>query len=127
MSASRPRPGSAKRKARLDKLIERFNGRCYYCELTVTRGTGEGHPRAPTIDHMFPLSRGGKNTQGNLALSCYCCNHQKSDMTAAEFIRFRKLRMLGHSKRDAWRLVRSPCPVPTTTPLKDTSDNESAS
>lgn len=37
-----------------------------------------------TIDHIFPKSRGGKNTWENLACSCTTCNNRKGDRTPVE-------------------------------------------
>lgn len=35
--------------------------------------------RATTVDHIFPISRGGKNTLRNLVGSCQPCNAFKGD------------------------------------------------
>lgn len=32
-----------------------------------------------TVDHVFPKSRGGKDTWTNTACACYACNHKKGD------------------------------------------------
>jgi 5-methylcytosine-specific restriction endonuclease McrA len=37
-----------------------------------------------TVDHLIPQSRGGKDTWGNTAASCYWCNHRKADRTPNE-------------------------------------------
>lgn len=52
---------------------------CRYCGVVVGR-------RTRTIDHMMPLSRGGKHSVSNLALACRNCNNKKADMTLVEFI-----------------------------------------
>ena len=56
-------------------------GICYYCGLKVS-------PEKATMDHVVPLSRGGKSTRGNLVLSCKACNTKKKDMTAVEWIQY---------------------------------------
>jgi 5-methylcytosine-specific restriction endonuclease McrA len=45
---------------------------CQYCGDTV------GENRA-TLDHILPLSRGGKNTWTNLTTACRPCNYNKAD------------------------------------------------
>ena len=38
-----------------------------------------------TLEHILPLTRGGKNTADNVAPACFVCNSAKRDMTFAEF------------------------------------------
>jgi 5-methylcytosine-specific restriction endonuclease McrA len=33
----------------------------------------------PTVDHVFPVSKGGTHTQDNIVLACQPCNRRKSD------------------------------------------------
>ena len=33
----------------------------------------------PTVDHVFPKSKGGKTTTSNLVTCCYKCNMEKAD------------------------------------------------
>ena len=47
---------------------------CLYCGL-----------QASHVDHIFPLSRGGSHTIGNLAPSCSQCNLSKSTKTIMEW------------------------------------------
>jgi 5-methylcytosine-specific restriction endonuclease McrA len=35
------------------------------------------HPKAPTIDHIVPLSAGGDDTKANVQLACFLCNSIK--------------------------------------------------
>ena len=39
-----------------------------------------------TLDHLVPLSRGGKTTKGNCVVSCIGCNQEKKSLTKAEMI-----------------------------------------
>lgn len=60
---------------------------CHYC------GAPFGGPAhlAKTADHKIPLSRiGGSNHSSNIVASCYGCNHEKGNMTDAEFMEWRK-------------------------------------
>jgi 5-methylcytosine-specific restriction endonuclease McrA len=52
---------------------ERDRHRCGYCGRTAT-----------TVDHILPVSRGGKNTWLNTVAACDVCNQRKGDRTPAE-------------------------------------------
>lgn len=54
-------------------VLRRDNHKCAYC--------GRG---ANTIDHVYPKSRGGRDTWDNLVACCLKCNNAKSDRTLAE-------------------------------------------
>ncbi len=54
------------------------NTACYYCGCVLTRADA-------TMDHVVPISRGGKSTQGNLVPACKECNVQKRSLTAVEW------------------------------------------
>ncbi len=54
-------------------------GVCHYCyEKKI--------PDELTMDHIVPLSRGGKSTKGNVVPCCKPCNSKKRAMTPAEII-----------------------------------------
>jgi len=54
-------------------------GICYYC--------GERFPADQlTLDHIVPLSRGGRSTRGNMVVCCRECNQEKKYLTPAEMI-----------------------------------------
>ncbi len=53
-------------------------GRCYYCG-------GATAPKALTMDHIVPISRGGKSTKGNVVPSCKACNNQKKQLLPMEW------------------------------------------
>ena len=59
-------------------------GVCHYC-----------HKKFPgemlTMDHIVPLSRGGKSTKNNVVPCCKECNNEKKYLTPAEMI-LKKLR-----------------------------------
>ena len=67
----------------LEKLYARDKGECYICGCVCdwndcTKGetfiVGE---RYPTIEHLVPLSRGGKHSWDNIKLACFSCNTKK--------------------------------------------------
>jgi 5-methylcytosine-specific restriction endonuclease McrA len=45
-------------------------GTCYYCGRNFA-------PKELTMDHIVPLSRGGKSTKGNVVPCCKACNTRK--------------------------------------------------
>jgi 5-methylcytosine-specific restriction endonuclease McrA len=49
---------------------------CAYCEVSL--GT--------VIEHVRPLSRGGRTTLTNIVPSCWSCNHSKSTDSAEEWL-----------------------------------------
>jgi len=54
-------------------IRQRDNFTCVYCG-----NYGD------TVDHIFPKSRGGKNTWGNYATACQPCNGKKGNKTPEE-------------------------------------------
>ena len=53
-------------------------GICHYCRGQV----GRHHL---TMDHVVPLSRGGKSTKGNLVPACKACNNKKKYLIPVEW------------------------------------------
>ncbi len=53
-------------------------GVCYYCGRNVGR---EGL----TMDHLVPLSKGGKSKKGNLVPACKECNNKKKYLLPLEW------------------------------------------
>lgn len=80
-----------KRRLRL-RVHAREGGRCFYCGTEVNLDTVESlstrapDPRAATLDHIVPRSRGGCDAEGNVVLACRDCNHRRADMPAADFL-----------------------------------------
>ena len=59
-------------------------GKCHYCGETF-------EPDELTMDHIVPVSRGGKSNKGNVVVCCKQCNSDKKYLTPAEMI-MKKLR-----------------------------------
>lgn len=55
------------------EIFQRDHFQCQYCGRSP-----HGHGVVLVIDHVVPLSKGGKNIQKNLITSCTVCNLQKS-------------------------------------------------
>jgi 5-methylcytosine-specific restriction protein A len=56
-------------------------GVCHYC----------GRPTSPqelTMDHIVPVSRGGKSTRGNVAPCCKECNTAKKQLLPMEWAQY---------------------------------------
>ncbi len=54
-------------------------GVCHYCGQQVG---GENL----TMDHVIPVSRGGKSVKSNIVPCCKACNNEKKNITPAEQI-----------------------------------------
>ena len=67
----KPKRSSAAVRRLKAKLLGK-DPRCHYCRKTLTNETA-------TLDHFFPLSRGGTWEQANIKLACKRCNGAKSD------------------------------------------------
>jgi len=52
--------------------------RCVYCALRLDH-------RSATLDHVFPLARGGAHDPGNLVTACGPCNRLKGGMLPFDF------------------------------------------
>ncbi len=70
-------------------LNEIGRGICHYCQ-------NEFDPKELTMDHIVPLSRGGKSTKGNIVPCCKKCNSEKKYLTPVEI----KLSELNQKKQD---------------------------
>jgi 5-methylcytosine-specific restriction protein A len=53
-------------------------GICHYCNRRVGKGS-------LTMDHIVPLSRGGKSKKGNLVPACKDCNNRKKYLLPIEW------------------------------------------
>lgn len=58
-------------------------GVCYHCEKKIARDN-------LTMDHLIPISRGGRSTKKNIVVSCKECNSLKKNLTVAE-LRLREI------------------------------------
>lgn len=59
-------------------------GVCYLCENKFPR-------TELTMEHLIPLSRGGRSTKKNIVVACKQCNSHKKNLTVAE-LRLRTLK-----------------------------------
>jgi 5-methylcytosine-specific restriction endonuclease McrA len=52
--------------------------RCVYCAVRLEYDFA-------TLDHVFPIARGGTHTPGNLVAACVACNRLKGDLLPHDF------------------------------------------
>lgn len=90
---------SHKRRLRLaaaeyDRTVTRANLRkqygdeCFYCSVAMdfTRYTHQTKPGSlASIEHVWPISKGGGHTWGNVVLACLDCNLRKNARTPEEW------------------------------------------
>jgi len=67
-------------------------GKCHYCDDVFSA-------EELTMDHVVPLSRGGKSTKGNIVPSCKPCNNEKKYLTPAEML-LKRLNSEKQNKQD---------------------------
>jgi 5-methylcytosine-specific restriction endonuclease McrA len=53
-------------------------GKCFYCGKATPHGD-------LTMDHIVPISRGGKSTRGNVVPCCKTCNTAKKQLLPMEW------------------------------------------
>jgi len=58
---------------------ELTKGCCHYCGKTVAS-------KELTMDHVIPVSRGGRSIKSNVVPCCAACNKSKKSLTPAERI-----------------------------------------
>ena len=61
-------------------ILEREQGRCFYCRRTLT-------DEDSGLDHAEPQIANGTNSYRNVVAACHSCNSSKGDDTAEEFLR----------------------------------------
>lgn len=70
------------------QIFERDNWICQICTRPTLRATGKDDdhkkPRAPQLDHIIPLSKGGGHTPNNVQLLCRECNMKKRNTLAGK-------------------------------------------
>lgn len=64
-----------------EAVLRRDRYTCAYCGSQIgDRRRGRIYVKGDfTVDHVLPVSRGGKNTWGNTVCACASCNQRKAD------------------------------------------------
>lgn len=68
----------------LTKLIKRDKGKCAICGKRVDIKADPNSDMYPSIDHVFPVSKGGTHTWDNVQLAHRGCNSDKNDKVLIE-------------------------------------------
>jgi len=66
------------------KMLHRYGGKCAYCKV-VLDVSDRKTPTGLHWDHVLPLSKGGKNSEGNLLPACSSCNLRKGARYLVDF------------------------------------------
>jgi len=82
-------------------VLKRDEYRCIYCGAKLRRSDC-------TIDHLRPVSQGGKSTWSNTACACAACNGRKADRWPHEA----GMDLLWEPKRPRWDCIRISGEVP---------------
>lgn len=62
----------------LRKRLYEAHPYCAYCDRPIKYGKS-------SLDHLIPVSRGGTDDPGNIALACLHCNQAKADRSPIEW------------------------------------------
>lgn len=67
-----------------NEIGQRDSWRCGLCGKRVSQTLAYPHPRSASLDHIEPLSRGGKHVKANVQISHLGCNIAKSNRGGGE-------------------------------------------
>lgn len=68
------------------EVFEAAGWRCAHCFIETPKSLrGKILLNAPVMDHIIPLSRGGRHSKDNAQLLCFRCNGRKGSKTMEEF------------------------------------------
>lgn len=62
-----------------EDIFERDGWVCHLCGEAADRTKAAPHPRAPTIDHVIPVSKRGADAPFNVRCAHFLCNSKKGD------------------------------------------------
>jgi len=66
------------------EIYERDKWTCHICRKKVNRNKTVPHPKAPVLDHVIPLARGGHHERANLRTAHFLCNSLKGAQSMGE-------------------------------------------
>ena len=65
------------RKIVRDRILKKYNNKCVRCESTQNL----------EVDHIMPLTRGGRHNEDNFQILCRSCNRKKSNNIDYEYLK----------------------------------------
>ena len=79
-------PINTRNRRRTRALVaERDGSQCNYCRRPLSEDAEDPDDR-PTLDHVVPRSKRGRNLLRNLVLACRSCNCDKGNTDLAEWL-----------------------------------------
>lgn len=66
------------------QVFERDGWKCHLCGKATARSARVPDPKAPTLDHLVPISAGGEHSMRNVATAHFECNWKRSDTGSAQ-------------------------------------------
>ena len=78
MRRARPHVHAAHKRALKRATLRDCAHRCVYCGVCLDS-------QMATLDHVFPIAKGGMHTPGNVVAACGPCNRRKGDMLPHDF------------------------------------------
>lgn len=67
-----------------EAIFKRDKWTCKLCGKRVARTKVVPHPKAPVLDHIVPLAKGGKHERSNVQCAHFMCNSMKGDRAAGD-------------------------------------------
>jgi hypothetical protein len=80
-----------------DEVVQRAGSACEYCQFAQALS-----PDTFEVDHIVPLSSGGKTESQNLCLACPACNAAKGPKTVGKDPVTGREALLFHPRRQSW-------------------------
>lgn len=67
-------------------LYELYNWKCILCKEEIPWDKRVPHPRAATLEHIIPITKGGQHIWENVAPAHLMCNSSKSDSDRSDLL-----------------------------------------
>lgn len=81
-----PRRHQNQKSRARQRLFNKQNGKCFYCERFVIMHPSYLH-NTLTRDHMVAKAKGGSRQPENIVGACFLCNSLKKEMSVEEFLK----------------------------------------
>lgn len=69
---------------RVALILRKTKGHCYLCGAELMRNKKALHVFRFSVEHLVPISKGGRHGRGNVVATCWHCNGLKASMTIEE-------------------------------------------